>query len=567
MQSDFYSKENFLFVLDIFDKYMEKTYSINLNKIESEASIKKRLFEYMSEINENPKTKNMSLDQKNIQLLTKAKQVFLKELQLTDKSNKKPNIHNLSRDKDIYGQRPLVVQDNRPEIDPYSKRPEAGTTMERVMMDRYKTLRDEEVGLVKPKPDPRIMAPRDKDQPVPESDFNQRIKDLESARALPPQQTMGIMDQRNRVEFERNEATSIETQDPKRIFEMVQNQQSMRTMKSTFSDTDLAPRKDLLIPRNQKHVSIPRFLSLNSFDREWTRDTFRYKYTINLLNKDTDIMKKYKNIESIAVSKVIIPEEVISANSVINKEKTAFNYEFSFAYPYLLLAVDEFTDVYDGTNQFARRAFATLVYHRHYKAPNGRGYIILKPIQEEKKIFYPTLLSTLPRLTLSLTKPNGDLFNKSKDNYKIFKIDYEAFNPQYLKIVTDIYFDKNEFYAGDTCNFIEFTMPETSQYNRDLMMFINRHEGHEIKEIGCANDWGYFKTFYIEAPGSFNTTQGRFEVNMNLINALNTYNAGINFVNLTTTNGFIMNASLQNTITMKLDVAVDDARIFDTQLL
>ena len=31
-------------------------------------------------------------------------------------------------------------------------------------------------------------------------------------------------------------------------------------------------------------------------------------------------------------------------------------------------------------------------------------------------------------------------------NYKLFKVEYEQSNVQYLKIVTNIYFDKNEFW-------------------------------------------------------------------------------------------------------------------------
>jgi hypothetical protein len=154
----------------------------------------------------------------------------------------------------------------------------------------------------------------------------------------------------------------------------------------------------------------------------------------------------------------------------------------------LLLSIDEFPNVYDGTNQHVRNSFATMIYHRHYKAPNGRGYIILKPIQKEMKEFYPNLLGTLPKITINLTKPNGDLFNQSSDEYKIFKVDYEALNPHFLKIVTNIYFDKNEFYVGDVCTFTGYQalLSPITQGIRDLNLFINRPSTNNVGLFGNA---------------------------------------------------------------------------------
>jgi hypothetical protein len=97
--------------------------------------------------------------------------------------------------------------------------------------------------------------------------------------------------------------------------------------------------------------------------------------------------------------------------------------------------------------------------------------------------------------------------------------------------------------------------------------FINRPEGHEIKQLGNPNDNGYYRTFYIEAPGNFNKSLGQFEVNLAQIIALNDYNAPINYNTVTTTNGSIMNHSLQNTISMKLKVAVTNATELTAQLL
>lgn len=589
--STFYTKDNLLFVINVFNEYMQDTYGVRLDQIEDMPVVRKTMFEFMADVQESTREKRMNIEERNIMLLAKTKQHYIKQLQIGEKSGKKPNIQNLSRDKDVFGNRQVVLSDKRPEIDPYTKRSEVDN-VDRLMMDKYLESRDEEVGIVKKRPDTRIIAPLDKDMPESQEEFYKRIKALEDERADPPMKTMDIietkLDPRIMVEKERNEANALDKHDPKALFMMsppgLNEYNTMSTISSGITsytrtkgafdqDVDvnmfLNNRQDLLIPRPNASVNggtsggngyklIPKYININSFDRNWTVDTKRYRYSINFQVKENDLMNKYKNIESVAVSRVIIPEEVITSNSIVNQEKTAFNYEFSFSFPYLLLSIDEFNDVYDGTNQNARKAFATLIYYKHYKAPNGRGYVILQPIQQEEKVFYPSLLSSLPKLSIKITKPNGQLLNESSDEYKIFKIEYENFNPQYVKLVTNVYFDKNEFYVGDVCTFSQFSITPVNQAATDFNVFINRPEGHEIKQLGTANDNGFFRTFYIEAPGTFNRTLGKFEVNMTQITELNNYNAPINYNTVTTTNGSIMNQSLQNTITMKLRVAVTE---------
>jgi hypothetical protein len=573
----FFSRDNLLMVIDVFLEYLENTYSIKLETLENVDVIRKNMFAIMTEVNNETQGSNLSLEQRNIALLAKAKKYYMEKLNLPGK----PASQNISRDKEVFGHRQVIMNENRPEIDPYSKR---ATVDERMMIDRIRETRDEELGLRKPVPDHRVIAPLENDQPVSKEDFEKKLQRMETDRKSTNvyQQTMrvgaaasrmevggevsagasrlevgGVASSRLEVEMERNVANAIEYQDPKRLY--MNNRAALTD--TIYANDVIRDRQEIIIPRTGKQRLLTRYLSLNSFDRSWVANPQRYRYTVNFQNKDNDIMNKYRNITSISVSKIVIPEEVIPSNSVINQQKTAFNYEFSFSYPYVLLSIDEFPNVYDGTNQHVRNAFATMIYHRHYKAPNGRGYVILKPIQNEVKEFYPNLLGTLPKITINITKPNGELFNQSSDEYKIFKIDYEAFNPHYLKIVTNVYFDKNEFYIGDVCTFSGYQAalsPET-QSLRELNMFINRSEGHEIKQIGQANDNGFYKTFYIEAPGVFDKVLGRFNVNQGCIGALNAFNATIDYCVHQASNGSIMNNSLQNTVTMKLDMLVEDA--------
>lgn len=568
----FYSKENLLFVYDIFEEYMQNSFGMEIGKIEDDKNIKKKMFDIMSDIHKDGKNRNLKIADKNIMLLTKTKQHYIKHFQIEDKSeSKKPNIQNLSRDKDIYGNRQVVMADKRPSRDPYSRRNEMNEDTDRAMLQRIEVSRDEEIGIKKYIPDSRIIAPLDKDQPESQEDFFKRVREIEDMRSMPQPATMEILDQRMNVNAEIIQATSIGNQDPKALYSnaFIHDTKAQSLTKSHEGNLDelLHDRADTIISNaDLRKKKIEKYITINSFDRQWAHDVLRYKYSVSFHSSlnDADSMSRYRDIHSISVSKVVIPEEVFATNSILNQTKSVFNYEFSFSYPYVLLYIDEFSDIYDGTNQYIRKAFATLVYHRNYKAPNGRGYVILKPVQKEKKTFFPSPLLNLSKMSLTIAKPNGDLFNDSADNYKIFKVEYEVFNSQFLKIVTNVYFDKNEFYVGDVINMQRYKILPDSQETRELALFINRSSGHEIREIGAANNNGFFRSFYIEAPGHFDKSQGKFDVHMNLINALNTYNATVNWSEVTDTNGFILNSSLQHSISMTLEVLVNDPGSFQT---
>jgi hypothetical protein len=377
----------------------------------------------------------------------------------------------------------------------------------------------------------------------------------------------------------------IENLDPKQLFTNPISTELLGSGQSKpYSPNETTPQQTIttpmesgeafLNPRNYKTKEIDKYLSINSADRNWDLEPTRYRYSVNSLGDNNDLQRRYRNIECISVGKVVIPEEIIERATVTNQNlKTFFNFDFSFAYPYLILKIDEFDNVYDGTNDNVRKAFSKLIYHRSYKAPNGRGYIILKPMQKEKKRFYPTPLSSISKLSITLQKPNGDVLNTSADSYKLFKVEYEQFNTQYLKIVTDVYFDKNEFFVGDEVILQGHNMTVLNGNMSDIAVkkfneFINRPEGHEVKQVGGANDSGYYRSFYIQAPGSFDRVNGQYALDSTLINNLNEYNGQIDFCDPNTpTNGRILNNSLQHTISLKLETLVDDARIIERKIL
>ncbi len=612
----FYSKDNLKLLLNIFKDYMSDKHNINIDSIDTEANLRKILFDIISGVNEecSKHKQQLPIQTLNIRVLNIARDYYFKKYpELKDKSEKKPNIQNLSRDKSIFGDRQVNTSILMPESDPYTRRNAAETPSKEVILERLVLERDREVGLEQRRPakelQDKVMNSSIIEKAETADDFLRKLKSLESERNIiledieskrgstpPPssqndifiQSSSSMMNERIHTDRETKNINSIAQQDPKQIMARIhetQVQPTQPTHQLQTSHKNIAPLfnttignsiqecdqasfsegKELtVIPRNLKNKIVEKYISINSFDRNWSIEQQRYRYSINFLAKPNDIQNRYRNIDSISVGKVIIPDEIVQTADPI---KSSFNNEFTFSHQYMILRIEEFKDVYDGTNDSVRQAFCKLIFDKAYKGQNGRGFVVLKPIQHEKKMFYPAPLSSLNKLSISLLKPNGALFNNSMDNFNILKLEYDVTKPNYLKLTTDIFFDKNDFYIGDYVLLKNYVMTKLSAFQQDIDInffndYINRSDGFEIMQVGTANGNGFYNVFYIMAPGTFDKTIGQYLVNTNIITCLNNYNSQI----ITpTNNGNVMNFSLQHSISMKLNLIVDDASIIDSQ--
>lgn len=576
--NSFYTNTNLKLIVNIFKDYMSEKYEFS---IEDEASARKVIYELMSKIDEECKTSPMPLQNMNIRVLNIAKDIYVKKFELNDRSNK-PNIQNLSRDKSVFGSRQMNTTMMMPEMDPYTRRnlepKEALNITERMIAER-----DREIGIEK-KSLPTVEAViKPKIEKAENADnFMQRLKELESERNFviddletrrpkltqqdQEQQSMqqSIVLDRIQVSKQMNDTNNLQNHDPKVIMSKIQNNETPINYNNNIYSRFTEGKELTVIPKNLQSKIVEKYLSINSFDREWLIEPTRYSYSINFTTKSNSIQNRYRNIESIAVGSVIIPDEIVQTKDPI---KPSFNNDFTFSYPYLLLRIDEFSDVYDGTNDIVRRAFCKLAFHKAYKGQNGRGYVVLRPVQNEKKTFYPAPLSALNKFTISILRPNGGLFNNSTDSYSLASVEYDSSKPNYIKLTLDGYFDQNEFFYGDIIQFQNYIMTKLSPIQQDIDIktfneYMNRTEGFEIQDLGDPNSNGYYNIVYIEAPGSFNKSLGQYQVNMNLINCLNTYNSSLSSSNV---NGNVMNSSLQHSISMKVNMIVDDAKVLDAQ--
>lgn len=541
MNQQFYSIENLKLVVSICKEYMNDKYGLLLDSKEEDANLKKVIYDIMAIVKEENKNNMVPTQDLNIDVLNRAKTYYVRKYNLA--ANKKPNIQNLSRDAEIFGKRQVNSAVIVPEMDPYNRKT-SGENKD-FAIDRIINERNSEIGVNKPVPDPKKLGSQINETAESTEDFMKKLQLLESERKkVDDNFEQKKHNDRLVVSMETVELNKQNVDDARKaLFAPVQN-----IAVANVPDKFVEGKEFSVIPRNTKQKHVEKYLSINSFDRDVLSDPYRYSYSVN------NIQNRYRNIDSISVSKVIIPDEIIQVSDSI-----------TFWHPYLLLQVKEFNDVYDGTNDAVRRSFCKLIFSKGYKGHNGRGYVVLKPMQEEKKTFYPAPLSSLNKLTISLLKPNGDLFNTSTDGYGVLQVTYNIISPNYIMITTSSYFEQNELYTRDCVVVKNYAMTKLSlsQDDFDIKTFndyINSASGHEIMGLGVANANGYYNSFYIKAPGSFDRSAGQYVVNASLITCLNNYNAALVS---SVVNGTVTNYSLQNTISMKMNVIVDDASVLD----
>lgn len=285
-----------------------------------------------------------------------------------------------------------------------------------------------------------------------------------------------------------------------------------------------------------------------------------------IVDQDASMIGTFTNIKSISITNITIPTEM--AHAFVNTNENNFT-NYSFSFPYILCNIEEFQDVYDGTDDNIRRTFCQLQFENYIKTPTGRGFVILKPVQNEVKLFYPTLLSNLPTLNISLIKPNGELINNTEDGIEILNI--RKYQNYYLKIQTKTFFEKDAFFKGDYIlikNFNIFNFFNASITENDINLFnqfINKENGHMIYEVGEPNEHGFYNSFHIFAPGTFNKREGMFDVEENLLDALFLFNEYLDDENRLISgnldgyeNGYILNMSLQNSVSMTIEMNKQD---------
>jgi hypothetical protein len=527
----FMSVDNLKLCIDVFSNYMQNRYGFDV--VNSKTNPKKVLYELMTSVNDKyVHVDRVTLKDMNNIVLNSARDFYIKANSLVAMAAEQVA---------AAAKAPTATTKAATHLG-YVARPER--TDRPVDADKdFKALEDERNAMfAKPQETNDNIQKPYTENAFDASEFDKRLSQLRTMRG----------DVNNTITTERlqqdaaNKIT-IESFHPKSLFEDIET--SKRQERHHEPSHHSVEQKEFVVAPTSKTYCVDRYMSVNGFDRDWFKHKHRFQLVADFSSyAENDLQNRYRNITSICIKRVIIPQEIVEEDCFGARPRTHYIHPMSFTFPYVLVTIDEIADMYDGTNDNVRRTFCKMIVDKQFCAKNGRGFLVLQTMQDEKKTFYPTPLSRLSRLTISIRKPNGELFNQSRDSYRVTTLEYESFNPQHLKVVLDKYFDRNEFFKGDMIKMQGDTL--THATTRE---FINRQTGHEIMEMGQPNEQGFFKTFYINAPGSFDEENGLYTIDKATCESID---ANTNSGEPCIAN--IMNMSLQCVVAMKMEQMVAD---------
>lgn len=292
-------------------------------------------------------------------------------------------------------------------------------------------------------------------------------------------------------------------------------------------------------------------LILFSYDRNWLENTTenRYDFTVNFdtaslkdgFQYSASVEKRFRNIVRIELIKAIIASESLE-NVVLQlgpntdiSDALAFTdttYQINpLSFPYINISLQEFDGNNYGTDANLNKTFATLQYDAQWhtdilhqnlpdtqvntlKQTTTRGFLAMIPkYMKCQRVFYPTPLATLTKMSIRMSRPNGQLLSSLPDQLNLqsiyanteplFGIDASRFGNQnpatpvsgrtvtYLFLQTP-YFPRSCFSQGDRIQ-IRGALYDRAVLNsylfngdglRNLEKWINRDEGHIIVGIG-----------------------------------------------------------------------------------
>lgn len=279
--------------------------------------------------------------------------------------------------------------------------------------------------------------------------------------------------------------------------------------------------QDVLKPQDDivSYKEIEHNLFVYSADRDWVNNTTENRYNFSVTfdpannrpgfgyNTATNI--KFKNIVRVEFVKAIMPTEGIDILATYNATPT-YNTDLNvniLSLPYLQVRIPELNVNGYGTNDGMNNAFAAISYDAYWASDSNtknRGFARMIPkFLKCQKVYYPTPLATLQRLTFEIQRPDGTLVSTSSDTLTISMVlmptngatttNYKALTStsfDWIWLRASTYFSKFLVTQGDRIVLknvgFNSALTNASGSFAELVNFLTRPEGHLVSDIGIS---------------------------------------------------------------------------------
>lgn len=345
-------------------------------------------------------------------------------------------------------------------------------------------------------------------------------------------------------------------------------------------------------------------LFVYSADRDWllNKSQNRYNFTVNFdpanngpgqtFSPSSTI--RFKNITRIELIKTILPIEGVDILQTVDISGASPTYGTALninvlSFPYLNVYIPELDTNNFGTDYYLNQAFASIQYDANWvtdsAAASKGGYLAMIPkFLKCQKVYTPTPLATLRKLSITIQRPDGCTVSDTLDTLDMQNIissyaftaagattlgtKYGPTTGQtYLWLQTTSWFSRFMVNQGDRIQIKGITFPAgytgDSGARDDLINFLQQPEGHLVVQIGRnspagtftdgPNSVGYANCIIIRSKMSDPTT-GSTSVSTfgNLSAAANQTFLNTLYTTTTLTNGRLINLSHQTTLVFRV---------------
>jgi len=222
---------------------------------------------------------------------------------------------------------------------------------------------------------------------------------------------------------------------------------------TVFNDFKDLPQRDSALQMITKEPEIMAYkenelnLFVYSGDRDWINASgnaatteSRYNFSVNFdpsnmptgLRLSPTSTVKFRNIVRIELVKAIMPGESVDTLTKRSYSGSSFTYTSPYninilSFPYIQVRIPELDNNIYGTNQGLNSAFGVLQYDANwvYDTANGsaRGFFAMIPkFLKCQKVYQPTPLATIQKLTFRFERPDGTLVSTIPDTLDISRI-------------------------------------------------------------------------------------------------------------------------------------------------
>ena len=282
----------------------------------------------------------------------------------------------------------------------------------------------------------------------------------------------------------------------------------------------LAPRPQEYIIKQEEVVKYKENeinLFINSGDRDWilNRNENRYNFTINFNSVSSNnnstfspsVKERFRNIVRMELVKIIISAESLDMSyrlATLGGTPDTSRIISVLSHPYIMVRISEWSGNGYGTNANIDNTFGLVQYDQSWKsdtAAGNFGFISMTPrYLKAQRIYQPTPLATLQKLSIQIERPDGNPLTNMLDTLDLMNINlsdsittsiYSTVGPginNYIFIKTQTYFSRFFVGEGDRIQIRSYSSAVKNVAQVDFDNYINNERGHIVVGVGYTAD-------------------------------------------------------------------------------